>query len=224
MPFHRVVGIFGGTFDPFHMAHLRMAQAYQSEACLTELRLVPAGAPYHRGGAVASPEDRLAMVRLGVADVPGMTVDDRELHRRGATFTVDTLAEIRAEIGPTVPLWFLIGGDSLLQLDHWHHWRQLFSLAHLAVAVRPGSDTLPLPPAVETEWRTRLKPRAQNDVASGTILRLTLPPLDLSASAVRDAVGSRQPISHLVPPPIASYIQNHGLYLHTPSQGTGCNS
>ncbi|MBV8045824.1 MAG: nicotinate-nucleotide adenylyltransferase [Paludibacterium sp.] len=215
----RVVGIFGGTFDPFHAAHLRMAQAFQSEAGLTELRLVPAGAPYHRGGVAASAQDRLKMVALGIAAMPGMRVDDRELRRAGASFTADTLAEIRAEIGPDIPLWFLIGGDSLRQLDTWRHWQSLFSLAHLAVAMRPGIDALELPSPVKEAWSARLRPHAQNDAASGTILRLTLPPMDISASAVRDAVGKHQSISHLVPPAVASYIQTHGLYRPMSGQG-----
>ncbi|BEV72862.1 MULTISPECIES: nicotinate-nucleotide adenylyltransferase [unclassified Paludibacterium] len=216
-----VVGVFGGTFDPFHTAHLRMASAFRHEAGLTRLRLVPAGDPYHRAGTVASAADRLAMVRLGIAGEPDTEVDERELNRQGPSFTVDTLAEIRQEIGPDVPLWFLIGGDSLLQLERWHRWQSLFSLAHLAVAMRPGASTASLPPAIAAQWQRRLTSSAQNTAASGTILRLALPPLDLSASAVRDALDKGLDISHLVPPAVASYIHNHGLYRQSSGQGTG---
>jgi nicotinate-nucleotide adenylyltransferase len=208
-----VVGIFGGTFDPFHGAHLRMARAFVSEADLSELRLIPAGQPYHRHlGSSASAADRLEMVRIGIADDPIMVADDREIRRAGQTYTIDTLEEVRAEIGPDIPLWFLIGADSLARLQTWRRWRELFDCAHLAVAMRPGFDAERLPEEVRQEWDTRLVTRATASRPSGTILRLALEPLDLSASNIRDLLTRSDDISRLVPPAIASYILKHGLY------------
>lgn len=207
------IGIFGGTFDPFHGAHLRMARAFIREAGLSSLRLIPAGQPYHRSqGSAASAEDRLAMVRLGIADDPQMLVDDREIRRAGQSYTIDTLEEIRAEIGPDVPLWFLVGADALAQLHTWKRWRELFDLAHLAVAMRPGFDADALPDPVRQAWHARLLTQATASGTSGTILRLALEPLDLSASNIRDLLTRSDDISHLVPPAIASYILKHGLY------------
>lgn len=208
-----VIGVFGGTFDPFHAAHLRMARAFVHEAGLTELRLIPAGQPYHRAqGCAAGAGHRLEMVRLGIAGEPAMRVDDREIRRQGQSYTIDTLEEIRAEIGPSAPLWFLVGADALSGLDGWKRWRELFDLAHLAVAMRPGFDADRLPHTVRQEWNTRLAPSATASRPSGTILRLALDPLDLSASNIRDLLTRSGDISRLVPPAIAAYILKHGLY------------
>jgi nicotinate-nucleotide adenylyltransferase len=207
------VGIFGGTFDPIHLAHLRMARAFRDELDLAELRLVPAGRPYHRQQPEhASVCDRLAMVHLAIAGERGMRVDAREARRDGPSYTYDTLAEIRAEIGPQRPLWFLIGGDALAQLDRWHNWRALFDLANLAVALRPGFDGERLPAAIRAEWRARQVPDFPNQSASGTIRPLTLPPVELSATAIRERLARRQDISGQVARPVLSYIEEHGLY------------
>lgn len=207
------VGLFGGTFDPIHQAHLRMARAFLAEAALSELRLIPAGDPYHRPQqCVASAMHRLAMVTLAVRNEPRMCVDSREIRRNRQSYTIDTLEEVRNEIGKQTPLWFLIGTDSLLHLDNWHRWQELFELANLAVAIRPGFSEDDLPVAVRHEWLGRQSTKVPNPAASGTILRLALPPLDLSASTVRQCLARNADISHLVPPAIASYICEHGLY------------
>jgi nicotinate-nucleotide adenylyltransferase len=209
----RVVGVFGGTFDPFHGAHLRMARAFVKEVGLTELKLIPAGQPYHRDNdSTASAADRLEMVRLGVANDAEMHADDREIRRAGRSYTIDTLEEVRAEIGPDAPLWFLVGSDSLARLHTWKRWSELFDLAHLAVAMRPGFDAERLPQEVQTAWHDRLALQATTTRPSGTILRLALEPLDLSASNIRDLLTRDDDVSRLVPPAIAAYILKHGLY------------
>jgi len=205
-----VVGIFGGTFDPIH---LRMAQTFAKESGLTQLRLIPAGDPYHRAEpGAASAAHRLNMVRLAIADQPAMQADDREIRRNRPSYTVETLEEIRAEIGKDTPLWFLIGSDSLQRLDNWQRWQELFDLAHLAVAIRPGFAEQSLAPAIRQQWQTRQSGRIPNSAASGTIQRLSMPPLELSASAIRSSLADDMDISHLVPPAIAAYIAQHGLY------------
>lgn len=209
----RVVGIFGGTFDPFHLAHLRMAQAFVQEARLSELRIIPAGEPYHRSQrCTATAGHRLAMARLGVASEPAMRVDDREVRRQVPSYTIETLEEVRAEIGAATPLWFLIGTDSLMHLSQWKRWTELFRLANIAVALRPGFREEDLPAEISEQWHLRQQPAPPKQAASGTILRLTLPPLDLSASAIRAGLVGNADISHLVPPAIAAYIREHGLY------------
>jgi nicotinate-nucleotide adenylyltransferase len=148
------LGLFGGTFDPIHAAHLRMAQAFRTELQLDEVRLIPAGQPYHRQhGPHASPAQRLDMVRLAIAGLPGLRVDAREVQRNKPAYTIDTLEEIRAEIGPDQVLWWLIGGDSLASLHTWRRWTELFALANIAVALRPGFDETRLPAAVRTQWQ-----------------------------------------------------------------------
>ncbi|GGY15911.1 nicotinate-nucleotide adenylyltransferase [Paludibacterium paludis] len=207
------VGLFGGTFDPFHHAHLRMARAFRDEIGLERLLLVPAGEPYHRAPPEpASAWDRLAMTRLAVRDEPAMEADDREIRRDAPSYTVDTLAELRGEIGPRTPLWFLIGGDSLANLPGWKDWERLFRLANLAVALRPGFHPDTLPPEVARHWHERQVADFSNQRASGTIRPLRLPPVDLSATRIREAISRGEDVSALVPAPVLRYIGEHRLY------------
>lgn len=131
------IGIFGGTFDPIHYGHLRTAFELWQLLRLAEVRFLPAGNPPHREQPLASPELRLRMVRAAVSDQPSFTVDDREMRRGGVSYSVDTLAELRAEY-PDRSLCLLLGMDAFLGLPHWHRWRDLLGLAHIVVAHRPG--------------------------------------------------------------------------------------
>ncbi|MEN3811878.1 nicotinate (nicotinamide) nucleotide adenylyltransferase [Chromobacterium piscinae] len=162
------VGVFGGTFDPVHHAHLRMARAFADELALDEVRLIPAGQPYHRQeGPRASAAQRLDMVKLAIAADARLTVDEREIRRHRPAYTVDTLRELRAELGAAAELWFLVGGDSLAALSSWKDWRELFRLANLAVAMRPGFDPAALPPEVRQEWQARQVSDFSNRTVSG---------------------------------------------------------
>ncbi|HEX4388513.1 MAG TPA: nicotinate-nucleotide adenylyltransferase [Steroidobacteraceae bacterium] len=133
----RPIGIFGGTFDPIHCGHLRTAYELWQELRLAEVRLLPAGTPPHRDQLYASAAMRLKMVRAAVADQPSFVVDDREVRRTGVSYSVDTLTELRQEY-PGRSLCLLLGMDAFLGLPHWHRWRELLTLAHIAVAHRPG--------------------------------------------------------------------------------------
>ena len=131
------IGLFGGTFDPIHYGHLRTAFELWQMLRLTEVRFLPAGNPPHREQPLASAELRLRMVRAAVAGEPAFTVDDREMRRSGVSYSVETLAELRAE-HPRRSLCLLLGMDAFLGLPHWHRWRELLELAHVVVAHRPG--------------------------------------------------------------------------------------
>src|SRR5688500_9844677 len=132
------IGIFGGTFDPIHYGHLRLAQEMVETAKLAEVRFVPSGTPPHRTRPGADPHDRVAMARLAIAGNEHFTVDDRETKRSGKGYSYDTLSELRAEIGRQRSLAMLLGADAFLDLATWHRWRDLFQLAHIIVAYRPG--------------------------------------------------------------------------------------
>ena len=208
------LGLFGGTFDPIHAAHLRMAQAFRQELRLDEVRLIPAGQPYHRQhGPHASPQQRLEMVQLASHGLPGLTIDAREVLRDKPAYTIDTLQEIRAEIGPDPALWWLIGGDSLASLHTWRRWEQLFELANIAVALRPGFDAARLPAAVRTQWQARQVTDFSNGAPSGTMRPLALPPLDVSATEIRHRLQSGASVEHLLCAPVLDYIRQHRLYL-----------
>lgn len=210
----RRVGIFGGTFDPVHAAHLRMAEAFWQQCGLDTLHLIPAGQPYHRDHAPqASAEQRLAMVQQAIAGRDHWLADRREVDRPRHAYTVDTLEELRDELGPAVQLWLLIGGDSLHNLPRWHRWQDILQLAHIAVAVRPGFTAANLPAALSPYWQQ--VPDFSNSAASGTIRALTLPPVPLSATELRHKLAAGEDCSGLIPDGVLQYIHRHRLYRST---------
>ena len=132
------LGLFGGTFDPVHFGHLRLAEEARETLGLAKVIWIPAGQPPLRDAPGRSAADRLAMVRLAVAGNPGFTIDDGEVVAAGTSYTVNTLERLRAAHGERQPLVLLLGADAFGRLDAWHRWRELFGLAHIAVATRPG--------------------------------------------------------------------------------------
>ncbi|HET9702173.1 MAG TPA: nicotinate-nucleotide adenylyltransferase, partial [Burkholderiales bacterium] len=167
------VGILGGTFDPIHNGHLRLA-VEAAEACgLAEVRLIPAGAPPHRPPPLAAPRQRLEMARLAAAGSPGLVVDEREVFKTAPCYTVETLEQLRGELGAQTPLALILGMDQYLDLATWHRWRELFGLAHLIVAERPGlggrrEPDAPL--AAEHAARFRDDPRVMREAPAGAIV------------------------------------------------------
>ena len=131
------IGIFGGTFDPVHYGHLRTAFELIQALRLSEVRFMPAGNPPHRDTTIASPELRLQMVKAAIGQQPGFNVDDREMRRAGPSYSVDTLAELRAEM-PDRSICLIVGMDAFLGLPTWHQWQKILTLSHLIVAHRPG--------------------------------------------------------------------------------------
>ncbi len=190
----RPLGVFGGTFDPVHLGHLRAAWE-AAEALDAEVHLMPAHVPPHRPQPVASPAARLALLRAALRGQTRLLLDERELRRQGPSYTVDTLRELRAEIGAQRPLLLLLGADAFAGLPTWHEWRALFALAHLVVMTRPGHAAA-LPAALETEWQRRGSDDALDlrTAPAGRVLRLGITALDISATAVRAQLAAgREP-------------------------------
>ncbi|MDF0606045.1 nicotinate-nucleotide adenylyltransferase [Neisseriaceae bacterium TC5R-5] len=207
------LGLFGGTFDPIHLAHLRMAEAFATELELDQVKLIPAGQPYHRQQQPgASPQQRLEMVTLAIANHPQLSVDDREIKRPHAAYTIDTLTEIRQAIGQEAELWFLIGSDSLATLHTWQRWQELLTLANLAIAMRPGFNPQRLAPPVQQLWQQRQVADFSNRSTSGTIRPLVLPAIEMSASNIRQRLAQQDSVETLIPATVLSYIRQHGLY------------
>jgi len=179
------LAILGGTFDPVHLGHLRVALE-AAEALDAEVRLVPAKLPPHRPQPVASAPQRVALLRAALAGQERLALDTRELDRDGPSFTLDTLADLRREIGPQRPLVLLLGADAFAGLPTWHRWRDLSGLAHLVVLTRPGHAP-PLPGELRefAAARETTDVRALQDQASGKILHLAVTPLEISASRIR---------------------------------------
>lgn len=215
---------YGGTFDPVHLGHLAIARAARDQLQVA-VRLLPAADPPHRAAPGADAAQRLAMLALAIGEEPGLLLDRRELDRAGRqpgvpSYTVDTLRELRAELGPRQPIAWLVGADSLLALPSWHQWASLFDLAHFIVADRPGSplaDTLDpvLAQALEGRWASH--ERELFSAPAGRLMRLQAPLREESATAVRAQIAAAGPWQQLLPEAVAGYIIDHRLYGATPS-------
>jgi nicotinate-nucleotide adenylyltransferase len=213
------LGILGGTFDPVHYGHLRLAQEVAEKLKLERVRFVPSGTPPHRPAPATPAADRLAMVRLAVAGNPRFDVDDRELRRAGPGYMVDTLASLRAEAGADRPLALLLGADAFLDLATWSRWHELFRLAHLVVAHRPGfpvdtwQSRMPQPLAREYASRLMQQPLAVHLAPAGGIVVIGIAALDISATMIRDCVAAGASPRYLLPDSVLDYIQAHAFYL-----------
>lgn len=206
--------IFGGTFDPIHFGHLRAAIEAVEALGLEELIMLPAGNPPHRGTTFAAAPDRLAMLKLAVSDVPGLSVDDREVKREGYSFMVDTLTEFRTEIGPDLPLALLLGQDAVNDLDSWKEWRRLFDLAHIIIMRRPESRH-----AYSGELFEQIQQgltgdqSVLNQKASGCVLPIELTQLDISSTDIRNRLQQHKSCRYLLPDSVIEYIRQSALYL-----------
>jgi nicotinate-nucleotide adenylyltransferase len=212
------VGILGGTFDPIHFGHLRLAEEMLELANLQQIRFIPAGTPPHRGQPQVSAQHRSAMVQLAIADQPAFVLDAREVERTTPCYTVDTLRELRAELGAAQPLCLLMGGDAFLQLHTWHEWEQLFELAHIVVGYRPGFTLVDrihtATPALRSHYQQRLcSADALSQHPAGGIAELAIPKLEISATMIRSRVAENRSIRYLLPNAVADYIHQHHLYI-----------
>lgn len=210
--------LYGGTFDPVHEGHLAIARAV-ARAFGQPVDLLPAADPPHRAPPGASAEQRATMLDLAVACERTLRVDRRELHRQGPSFTIDTLAEVRSEIGPDEPLAWVLGIDSLQQLDSWRDWQRLFEYAHLVGVERPGTETGPgwlltNAPVVHAELLPRWAGVDELAAApAGRYAALPIRPLrQESATQVRSRIAEGGDWSGMVPATVARYILEQGLY------------
>ena len=208
------VGIFGGTFDPIHYGHLRLALELYEALGLQELRLIPLHTPPHRRVPVATPQQRFAMVELAVTDVHGLVADDREIRRGGVSYTIDTLRELRAE-HPGQPLCLITGMDAFRKLNSWREWQRLIEYAHIIVVDRPGSDprAIDAPAVAELYGRyltndyTRL-----HDAPAGLIFKSPTPMLDISSTRIRELIAAGRDIHYLLPERLITYLTRQEIY------------
>lgn len=209
---------YGGTFDPVHNGHLAIARTV-TDVLVAPVHLLPSADPPHRPAPGASAEQRATMLELAVVGDRRMQVDRRELARAGRSYSIDTLQQLRDELGPELPLVWVIGGDSLLQLDTWKDWRRIFELAHVLAVPRPGlllsrNEIATATPAVHDEISARWRMAGEfRQRPSGYFALLPLRPLRMeSATEVRRRIAAGLPWTDLVAAPVADYIQAHGLY------------
>jgi nicotinate-nucleotide adenylyltransferase len=213
------IGILGGTFDPLHFGHLRLAQELAEGLALSEVRFIPAGLPPHRAQPFALPQQRLEMGRLGISGNPLFSLDEREIFKPTPSYTVETLLDLRRELGAKQSLCLFMGSDAFLGLTIWHRWRELFDLAHIVVAQRPGvagitraAATLPAELLHELNQRLVNEPEALRDAPSGTIFIHPITALDISATQIRNELAAGRNPRYLLPDAVLDYIQTNGLY------------
>lgn len=204
------LGIFGGSFDPPHLAHIALAQHAIAQFKLDELRIIPTGDAWHKTRPLTASPHRLAMTRLAFATIPEVVVDTREIDRPGPTYTVDTLLALQAE-QPDARLFLLMGADQARVFHTWHRWQEIETLATLVVAQRPAPKpdaNLAPGQAHDAQWHNAVSPDAQ---------RLDMPSLNVSATEIRAHFAQAQlpqpdPMSAWLPASVQHYIEKHSLY------------
>jgi nicotinate-nucleotide adenylyltransferase len=210
--------LFGGTFDPVHYGHLRVAAELAIALDVAEVRLVPAADPPHRPAPGASAADRVAMIELAIAGCDGVGIDLCEVERGGKSYTVDTLRVLR-QAAPSRALAWVVGADAFLGLTSWHRYRELPELAHLVVVQRPGLDlAAELRGELASWWNARATEdrRALQRAPAGAIVAVATTPHAISATAIRAALArvplDRAALEGLLPRAVLSYIESHHLY------------
>ncbi|WP_066962663.1 nicotinate-nucleotide adenylyltransferase [Microbulbifer sp. Q7] len=208
----RSIALFGGTFNPVHFGHLRMALELKETLGFDEMRLLPSHQPAHRAQPGVTANARRDMLALALEHCPALQLDERELQRQGPTYTVDTLQALRAELGNQVSISFCMGLDSLLGLPGWHRWQQLIRLAHLVVVTRPGWQLPEQGPVAELLAAHRGDVDVLKQQAAGSLVLREQTLLPISATEIRSLIASNRSPQYLLPQRVLDYIQTHQLY------------
>lgn len=215
---HAPLGVFGGTFDPVHCGHLRLAEEALEALNLGAVRWIPAGRPAKRASPRVGAAERLSMVRLAIADQPRFELDAAEVEAEQPSYTVPTLERLRRPevIGTQRPIVLLVGADAFAGLAGWHRWTELFELAHIAVAHRPGYpiDADSLPPELAEVFRARFRADADalTEAPAGNIVSFAMTQLDISATRIRERLSKGQSVRYLLPDALIAHIHRHHFY------------
>lgn len=208
----RALALFGGTFDPVHYGHLRSAWE-ASQLLDADVALMPASVPPHRPQPFVPAAARVEMLDAALAGQSRLVVDARELRRDGPSYSVDTLREVRGEVGPQRALVLIVGADAFAGLPTWHEWRALFDLAHIAVLARPGHEPALAPElAAELERRRAAPDSAWRESPAGAIVSLAVTPLEISATDIRRRIAAGEEPRFLLPDAVWALIRARGWY------------
>lgn len=210
------IAIFGGTFNPIHYGHLRLAEEWRQVFALPCVHLLPAGLPPHRPAPRVSPLQRLAMVRLAIEGDPCLKVDTRDVLKSSPCYSIETVQSLRQEFGATRPIYWLMGADSFLTLPQWEEWQTLMSLVHIVVARRPSYmlDAQEMHPELAACFQTQFNADwRQLQGAGGGITQLASTALAISSTQIRGLCKKQQSIRYLLPNAVMNYIETHKLYL-----------
>lgn len=210
------IGILGGTFNPIHYGHLRMAQELADALNLDAVHFIPAANPPHKHKPEISAEQRAAMVRLAIADNKSFVFDDRELHRSGASYTLDTLHSLRETLGRKISITLFMGSDAFTQFDTWYRWQEIISLCHIALVQRPqlSGHEHKLLKTLETFLHNHYTENSDelHQQPSGLITMRQITALDISSTAIRQKLQHGDSVRYLMPDNVIEYIQQHQLY------------
>lgn len=207
------IGILGGTFDPIHYGHTKIAEDLIRVLELQEMLFIPNREPHYREKPIANAKHRLAMVRIATAKNPKFIVNDIEIQRPGPTYSIDTITTLRERI-PNQPLCLILGADVFSRMNQWYNWESIPSDVHLVIINR-SNTVLPSQPWIQT----LLKEREINDSKKlqtkpgGYILRYEIDPLPISATDIRKKLSAGEDVSQQIDPDVLRYIQQHHLYL-----------
>lgn len=191
----RRVGVMGGTFDPIHHGHLVAASEVADSFALDEVIFVPTGQPWQKSERVVSPaEHRYLMTVIATASNPRFNVSRVDVDRRSPTYTVDTLRDLRTQLGDKTDLFFITGADALAKILSWKDAAQVFELAHFIGVTRPGF---------------RL---SDSHLPADSVSLVQVPAMAISSTDCRNRVAAGQPIWYLVPDGVVQYITKHNLY------------
>ena len=207
------VAIFGGTYNPVHYGHLRSALELCAELELGELRLMPCYRPVHRDEPNCSIDQRLKMLDLAVNDEPTLSVDRREINRFGSSYTIDSLVDLRIEVGEHTALCMVVGSDAFAELETWHRWRELLNYAHIIVLARPGYGG-PASTCLK-KWLGEVEVNNKDELfenISGSVLMVQLTQLMISASTIREQIKLGKSPRFLLPETVWQYICEQNLY------------
>ena len=215
----QLVGLLGGTFNPIHFGHLRMAQELADALNLSEVRFIPSANPPHKSMPTVSAKHRAAMVQLAIADNPLFKLDTRELARIGASYTIDTLISLRKELSQEdkqpISLCLIIGSDAFVHLNTWARWQELLNYCHIILVQRPATSkqaklTDELAVFLQDHYTEDLDDLINN--AAGYIHMQAITPLGISSTDIRNALKNKLSARYLVPENVIDYLAKHKLY------------
>lgn len=211
----QLIGLLGGTFNPIHFGHLRMAQELAEALNLAEIRFIPSANPPHKAAPTVSAQQRAEMVHLAIADNPLFKLDTRELNRTGASYTIDTLISIREELGVEVSIGLIMGSDAFSKLDSWHRWDELLNYCHIVLVQRPENQTQPKLSSQLTVFLTDNYTENSDDLtekSAGYIHMQQVTAQEISASKIRENIRFFKNLRYLTPNAVIQFIEANHLY------------
>lgn len=212
----RSIGLLGGTFNPIHFGHLRLAEEISEHLALDEMRLIPASVPPHKATPQVSAEHRANMVSLAIQNNQKFVLEDCELQRDGASYTIDTLIDLRKKLGKEISLYLVMGSDAFVHFDTWHRWQEILNYCHIVLVQRPNHENTVenFSNSMKHFYHAHYKENLQDlqKCSGGFITTQTITPLAISSTDIRKRLNNKKSVRYLLPQSVLGYIEKHKLY------------